>query len=1571
MPVPTHQPMVVSAIGILATTLFFIDTFMPVGIAGYVSYVLVVLMSFLLSHPSAPLLTAIVCTTMIYGSMAFLPVGSEWGLIIVNRSLAVLAVWATALLGSRMTQEIRTLTTTQTRLQNDLTAHQQVEQRQGLHQDILKKILEGKQSQSDLLMELCRQVEQSIPSAICSISVLNEGTETFRVGCVPGSEDSAQQVLNESDPDEFACLSIPIVGEDHRVMGNFEISHLRGRHLTPQDLKLLETASSLAGIALHHTNTMESLSESEKRYRNLYESAPLAYFSIHMDGRIKSANASARELLGFSQEELKDRPVVDLYALTKDGREKAQQLQLQIQAGKEIEAEELEMRRADGTHIWVSLTVRLIRDRHGTLIERRALVHDITARKKSDEQLLLTKFAMDHAGDGILMAGPDKHILYANEAATHSLGYGPEQLIGKSIADISPTHATQNFTKKLAYLQQEESLQYESRHRTLQGKEFPVELTLSLLEHQGNQYTCAIVRDITERKKGEELLATQKAILEMISTKKLLPEILSSICLMVEHHAQHMYCSVHLLEENILRNGAAPSLPKTYTRKIDGVAIGPCAGSCGTAAYRKESVIVSDIATDPLWERGRHLALRHGLQACWSTPILSSTGSVLGTFAMYDEEPRTPNSESFKLIEIATSLASIALEQQRAVTALQKSEERYRDLYESAPLAYITTHMDGRIKSANDGAVELLGYSLDELTDRPVVDLYAPTKYGRERAQHIQLHNHKRNKVEQEELEMQRADGTYIWVSLTVRLILDENGTPIERRKIVKNITKRKRIEQLQKLQQTALELTVTGAPLSDILDTLCTQVELMMPNSICSILILAPSTQCLKFQAGPSVPPDLAAALDGMIPGPCAGSCGTATFRGEPVYVTDTSTDPLWANLQDAAKRFNIGACWSYPIYTEGRQVLGSFAISSSQPHSPNPTEIQLLETVSFLAGIAIRSREREQALTYSELRYRTLYEDNPSMYFTVSLEGTVLSVNEFGASQLGYTVGELLQQPVWMLFLEEDHALVEKNLEECLKNPQELAHWEFRKIRKDRKVIWVQETVRVVKNLDKQSVYLIVCEDITQKKQVEEKQQELNMALSNAMPGIAQVNPKGIYLEVNDSYADMLRYDSHELIGSSWEPTVYSDDQPSARAAYQLMLQTGKGEFEAKAIRKDGSTFYKHVLMVKKVDKKGELIGHHCFMRDITERKLVEEALRESEARLQGILDNSSAVMYVKDLQGHYILINREYERIYNLDREKVKGKTDFDLFPSEIAKAFTENDQKVLDHGDSLEWEEVAPQKDGLHTYLSNKFPLRNAQGTPYAICGISTDITHRTQAESQLREAYEQTRELSARLEAAEESERKRISRELHDEFGQMLTALKFDLSWVQRRLSEQPSLIPNDSIQTKTQSMINLTDQLIQTVRRIATSLRPTILDDLGLVPALEWHANDFQTRTGIDCSFSTEFDTTTLSLEGDRATALFRITQELFTNILRHAEASQVQVTLQEENGFLSLSVQDNGQGLPGRQKTQTPSLGLRGIRERAASFGGDFHIHGKSDGGTQATVRIPITQPQQSERTR
>lgn len=229
----------------------------------------------------------------------------------------------------------------------------------------------------------------------------------------------------------------------------------------------------------------------------------------------------------------------------------------------------------------------------------------------------------------------------------------------------------------------------------------------------------------------------------------------------------------------------------------------------------------------------------------------------------------------------------------------------------------------------------------------------------------------------------------------------------------------------------------------------------------------------------------------------------------------------------------------------------------------------------------------------------------------------------------------------------------------------------------------------------------------------------------------------------------------------------------------------------------------------------------------------------------------------------------------------------------------------------------------------------------------------DVTERRLAEEQLRSSREQLRNLSAYLQAMREEERTSIAREIHDELGQVLTALKMDASWLGIKYKD------HEPIADKTKSMASLIDSTIRTVKRICTELRPGVLDDLGLIAAIEWQAEEFQKRTGILCEVS--FHPDDVTLDGERSTAIFRILQEALTNVIRHAEATRVRVLLEREEGRVLLRVEDNGKGITKDQLSDPRSFGLIGIRERAGFLGGKVRIEGNSGKGTVVTVSLPL----------
>jgi signal transduction histidine kinase len=224
------------------------------------------------------------------------------------------------------------------------------------------------------------------------------------------------------------------------------------------------------------------------------------------------------------------------------------------------------------------------------------------------------------------------------------------------------------------------------------------------------------------------------------------------------------------------------------------------------------------------------------------------------------------------------------------------------------------------------------------------------------------------------------------------------------------------------------------------------------------------------------------------------------------------------------------------------------------------------------------------------------------------------------------------------------------------------------------------------------------------------------------------------------------------------------------------------------------------------------------------------------------------------------------------------------------------------------------------------------------------------------EQELRSSQEQSRALAARLQAVREEERTRIAREIHDELGQALTGLKLDLSWVKKRLPDTDKAAP---LRERIAAMAQLIDTTLQSVRKIITELRPGVLDHLGLPEALAWQAREFARRAEINCELLMLPEH--LAWDEDRSTAIFRIFQEILTNVARHANATLVTISLHEVAGLLVLEVRDNGRGITPPEIADPRSLGLLSMRERARLLGGTVHLRGAEGEGTTVTVWIPV----------
>lgn len=316
---------------------------------------------------------------------------------------------------------------------------------------------------------------------------------------------------------------------------------------------------------------------------------------------------------------------------------------------------------------WISISGEPIFDDRGLFLGYRGIGRDITEQQRARENLQLAANVIEHSQEGVMITDDSNTIVAVNPAFTRITGYTAGEAIGRNPRLLSSGHHPESFYQDMwSTIANHDHWHGEVWDRRKNGELYCEWLSVGVVRHAGGnvRHHFAIFTDITQRKRNEMLLEAEKRHLEMVQTNQPLKRMLDQLCSDLEAIFPGTLCSVMLLDGVRLRSTAGPSLPADYRSAIDNLLIGPESGSCGTAAYMEQPIVVSDIAADPLWTRHRDLALANGLQACWSAPIFSGDGRVLGTFAIYFREPREPSAGEQQALDSAIRIAGIAIERQ-------------------------------------------------------------------------------------------------------------------------------------------------------------------------------------------------------------------------------------------------------------------------------------------------------------------------------------------------------------------------------------------------------------------------------------------------------------------------------------------------------------------------------------------------------------------------------------------------------------------------------------------------------------------------------------------------------------------------------------------------------------------------------------------------------------------------------------------------------------------------------------------------------------------------------------------
>jgi len=523
-----------------------------------------------------------------------------------------------------------------------------------------------------------------------------------------------------------------------------------------------------------------------------------------------------------------------------------------------------------------------------------------------------------------------------------------------------------------------------------------------------------------------------------------------------------------------------------------------------------------------------------------------------------------------------------------------------------------------------------------------------------------------------------------------------------------------------------------------------------------------------------------------------------------------------------------------------------------------------------------------------------------------------------------------------------------------------------ELKEISKKEKVLLERARDVAEKLAQQQEASLNIMEDlsieISERKRAENElaeQYNLLQALMDNIPdNIFIKDTRGQFILNNKAHLRFLGVkDNEETLGKTDYDFRYNKYAKKHHLDEQEVIRSGTAlvNKDEPAVNSKGKEEWMLTTKLPMKDLNGKITGIIGISRNITERKKLGLALKDSEERFKTLFESAPDAYYLCDLKGTFVDGNTAAEKLTGYQREELIGENIWStglIDKKHIPKALKLLSLNVT--GKSTGPDEFTLKTKGgnevVVDILTHPVKIKDSK----LVLGIARDVSERKKMEKKLRESRERLRSLARHLQLAREQERTIIAREMHDELGQLITAIKMDIVWIKGNLdSHRANLI------SKLETMTELADSTLKTVKRMSTDLRPGILDDLGLVAAIEWHVGEFEKRTGMTCKM--ELNPGNQEIDADRMTALFRVLQEALTNVARHARATMVTVQLKKFNKTIVLKVSDNGIGIDPKRTSNPGSFGLIGMQERAESFGGKMEITGNIGQGTTVSITISL----------
>jgi PAS domain S-box-containing protein len=1260
-----------------------------------------------------------------------------------------------------------------------------------------------------------------------------------------------------------------------------------------------------------------SLRLSEANYRTLVETSPGLVALLDLKGNIIMVNKAGLNLFGYSsQEEVVGKHFLTFIASI-DHALVAEAFQRTLEVGAPKDFECLAIRR-NKVSFFAEVNAALVKNEAGIPQSVITTARDITGRKEAERILKASEEALEdkvvettaqlekatsrleelvrHVPTVVVsFQHPDHKISYLSENVKTILGYEASLFLENNTFLFDHVHPDDKpMISAIMNQGDDQDIQgFEFRFHKADGNYCWLrnESRILLREDGTPSEYVGTLSDITERKNSEEALRLSEA------------------------RYRNLYTSIMDGFVCVDPHGRITQFNRAYQEML------------GYDAAELVKLTYMDL-TPEIWrpfeqEIVENQLLKQGYSDVYEKEYIRKDGSIfpveLRTVVMRNEE-----GQIFEMWAVVRDISA----RKQAERDLRESETRSRELLENS-LQAVMVFQDMHIVYANQAAVLGSGFTEAELQSFTSADILRRV-HAQDRHRFLEiLHRHMdfTSPSGQYSLRMLHKDGTILWVEARL------TGTQFQGRSafLVTMID----VSEIKKSDETLRENT---------------RIMRTILNASESLVFL------LDPQAGLISANDKFINRMGLNPDDLAGMF---IYKLIPPDLAETRRIPFEQAIKTGKPTSNVdfhGGIWFennyYPILDDAGKVV----------------------SVAVYARDITEQKQVTEALRASEEKYRRLAEAAHDVIFIVDRHFQIQYVNTFGAEYFSVDPQQIVGQSLARLFPPEARENPQDDsLQRVLATGEAISVEEA--IQFPTRKVWFNTWLVPLTNAGGEVTSVLgVARDMTEQKQVTEAlrtSEEQYRTLAESSPDLIFIIDKEDRINyINSNGAIFLQHTPQEMIGQPREQFSWPGTAERQKLALQKVLTTGQAiSSETETPFLDRSVWF-NTRLVPLTDATGKINSVMGVSRDITEQMRVVEAQRASEQRYRMLSEASPDMIFIINQEDRIEYVNSNGAKYLRQEPGQLVGMLREDLFPVETARHQKLAIQQVLKTGQAIatETENIFLNRMiWLSTWL---VPLKNAAGVTTSVMGIARDITGRKQVEEELRKTHveleervaHRTRELSESQEKlrlltgqtikAQEEERRAISRELHDEAGQALIGLKYDLSAIQAELPEAGPIS-----RTRLDESMKIIDQTMSHIRALSHNLRPPVLEIGGLNMSLQEYCREQAKRTRIPVVYQ---GVDIPGLPDETGISLYRFVQETLTNAFKHASPGRVEVTLAYQKGRISLSVSDNGKGID--ENSASDGLGLLGIRERLALLGGQLDVRSSKGRGTKLTAKVPWT---------